>query len=309
MTRVMDNSVHSINLCLAWNWEHDRDFKNILEQACLRCNQVFLQVTPDNLDEICGQFLLHTVNLDVFFDRASDSDPNFQPLVDWARQHASRRINPQEKSRWAWDKATMHLELINAGLAAPYTIILPPFHDKVDLPPLDLSPLGEHFAIKPAHGGGSEGVVLEADSLNKVLSIRQELPNQKYLLQAQIIPLNLDGHPAWFRVLYCTGAVFPFWWNPQSHTYRSVSALERLSHGLRELSEITRRIARLCGLDLFSTEIALVQGNQLLIVDYVNDPVDLRLQTHAADGVPDDIVEKIARRLAMTAENIGSHHR
>jgi len=38
------------------------------------------------------------------------------------------------------------------------------------------------------------------------------------------------------------------------------------------------------------------------VVDYVNDPVDLRLQSTTADGVPDAIVENISRRLARLAQ-------
>jgi len=36
-------------------------------------------------------------------------------------------------------------------------------------------------------------------------------------------------------------------------------------------------------------------------VDYVNDPIDLRLQSRAVDGVPDFIVEDVAARIAATA--------
>ncbi|MCC7511318.1 MAG: hypothetical protein IT296_01585, partial [Anaerolineae bacterium] len=45
----------------------------------------------------------------------------------------------------------------------------------------------------------------------------------------------------------------------------------------------------------------------LLVVDYVNDPIDLRLQSRAADGVPDFIVERIAARIAdeLTAKADG----
>jgi hypothetical protein len=41
-----------------------------------------------------------------------------------------------------------------------------------------------------------------------------------------------------------------------------------------------------------------MEDNRLLIVDYVNDPIDLRLQSRALDGVPDFIVEDIAARIA-----------
>ena len=37
------------------------------------------------------------------------------------------------------------------------------------------------------------------------------------------------------------------------------------------------------------------------MVDYVNDPIDLRLQSLAAEGVPDQIVTTIASELALYA--------
>jgi hypothetical protein len=48
---------------------------------------------------------------------------------------------------------------------------------------------------------------------------------------------------------------------------------------------------------LFSTEITITSDGRFLIVDYVNDPIDLRLQSKTFDGVPDDIVKDITERL------------
>jgi GNAT superfamily N-acetyltransferase len=71
---------------------------------------------------------------------------------------------------------------------------------------------------------------------------------------------------------------------------------------LREMAEI---IARVCGLQLFSTEIAWTTDGRLLSVDYVNDPIDLRLKSRAAGGVPDEIVAAIADCIASwVAEQI-----
>jgi hypothetical protein len=61
---------------------------------------------------------------------------------------------------------------------------------------------------------------------------------------------------------------------------------------------ITNRLASLCRLELFSTEIALTPARRFLIIDYVNDPIDLRLQSQSREGVPDRIVAAIARNLA-----------
>jgi len=41
----------------------------------------------------------------------------------------------------------------------------------------------------------------------------------------------------------------------------------------------------------------LTPGGRFVIVDYVNDPIDLRLQSKAPDGVPNEIVRDIAARL------------
>jgi len=71
------------------------------------------------------------------------------------------------------------------------------------------------------------------------------------------------------------------------------------------LHSITSSIANICGLELFSTEITITPDGRFVIVDYVNDPIDLRLQSKTFDGVPDDILEDITKRLV---ELILIHH-
>jgi hypothetical protein len=222
--------------------------------------------------------------------------------VDKVHQSHVFCINPQELTVWSQDKATMHLEFVSRKLDTPYTILLSSFNDQPSLPWLDLAPLGGRFAIKPASLGGGEGVVLEATSQEQVSSVRQQYPHEKYLLQAQVTPCTLENRPGWFRVLICSGGVFPCWWDPHTHVYARVIADERFRFGLRALYEMARRISQVCQLDLFSTEIALNSDGRFLAVDYVNDPVDLRLQSKAADGVPDAWVENIAGRLVRLAE-------
>ena len=284
-------------LCLAWNWEYDRDFARLLETACVRAGLRFYSVTPENLDSTLAGLSSQDICFTAFLDRASESDPRFQPLLDLARQRPLFRINPQELAVWTADKATMHLEFCSRGLETPYTILISPSNELPGLPPLDLSPLGGRFAIKPASMGGGDGVVLEATSLEQVLAVRWQYPHEKYLLQAQVTPQVLEGRPAWFRVIACAGALYPCWWDQRTHVYTPVRAEERFRFGLRGLYEVAHRIAQVCHLDLFSTEIALAVDGRFLVVDYVNDPVDLRLQSKALDGVPDAFVEAIAGRL------------
>ena len=290
------------NLCLAWNWEFDADFSHLLEAACRRQGISFYSVKPENLGQVLAELEGGDLSFVAFYDRASESDGRFQPLVEWAHQQQVFCINPQGQTLWAVDKATMHLEFIHGGLDTPHTILLPTFADHPGLPSQDLSPLGGTFAIKPASMGGGEGVVLSATTWEQVLAVRQQHPGEKYLLQAQVTPRVLDGRLAWFRVLVCEGAVYPCWWDPGTHIYAPVTAEERYRFGLRSLREIASRIAQICGLQLFSTEIALTESGRFLVVDYVNDPVDLRLQSKAVDGVPDRYVESIASRLVRLVE-------
>lgn len=291
------------DLCLSWNWEYDADFVRLIEAACTARGLSFLQVTPDSLERVLVELENGENTFKNFFDRASESDVRFQPLVDWAVRHGSFCLNPQKRTLWSRDKATMHLEFITHGLYTPHTIILSPYARHASIHPSDLEPLGGSFAIKPACEGGGDGVILEATSWEQVLAARQQYPHEKYLLQAHVTTRILDGRSAWFRVLYCDGAVYPCWWDQRTHIYTRVTAEEKGRFGLRSLRQIPVLIARICGLHLFSTEIALREDGAFLAVDYVNDPVDLRLQSKAADGVPDGFVENIAARLARLVEN------
>ncbi len=290
------------DLCLAWNWEYDADFVHLLEAACAARRVSFLQIAPETLEQALTRLRNEEISFVTYFDRASESDLRFQPLVDWANSHGVLYINSREQAFWLKDKATMQPEFIRRGLNTPYTVILPSYVEQAEIPPADLSPLGGSFAIKPAQGGGGEGVVLEASSWEQVLVARRQFPAEKYLLQAHVATRLLSGRPSWFRVLYCDGAVYACWWDPSTHIYTRITAEERARFGLRDLYEISRRIAQICCLHLFSTEIALSKEGQFLVVDHINDPVDLRLQSKARDGVPDAIVENIAGRLAMIAD-------
>lgn len=286
------------DLGLAWTWEYDADFVALLEAACQRHGLTLYQITPATLAQTLEQLASGELSLRAFFDRASDGDPAFLPLVEWAAAHVPCQVNPFAAARRAWDKATMHLEFITAGLYTPYTIILPPYDERPHLPQPDLTPLGGRFSIKPAHGGGGAGVVNEAQVWAQVTAARQRFPADKYLLQEWITPATIAGRRAWFRVIYSCCYIFPCWWDNQTHIYTPVTPLEEKLYNLGRLREMTQIIARVCDLQLFSTEIAWATDGRLLSVDYVNDPIDLRLKSRAAEGVPDEIVSAVAECIA-----------
>jgi hypothetical protein len=288
------------DLCLPWYWEYDIDFVQIIERACLEQGLSLWQITPDNLLESITALYKGEKTFRTLLDR-SQGDDRFKPIIRWAKEYHKKRINPAEVSKWSEDKATMHLELISAGIHTPYTILLAPFIEQPILPDLDLRPLGEHFVIKPSNEGGSEGVILGAFSLDQILRARMQFPEQKYLIQATVTPRTIHGHPAWFRVFYAAGKTYPCWWHPLTHVFSTVTEQVEHRYELSPLHNITRRIASVCRLDWFSTEIALTL-EEFVVVDYVNDEIDTRVQSKAVDGVPDEIMNDIAKQLVKIAK-------
>ena len=76
------------------------------------------------------------------------------------------------------------------------------------------------------------------------------------------------------------------------------TAAEAARFGLDRLRAITQQIAGVCGLNVFSTEIALDEHGIWQVVDYVNEPCDFRLQSRVVNGVPDEVVAEITRSIA-----------
>lgn len=288
------------DLCLPWYWEYDIDFVQFVERACNEQGVSLWQITPDTLLESITALYKGEKTFRTILDR-SQYDSRFEPIHRWSRENHARRINPAEVSKWSEDKATMHLELISAGIHTPYTILLPPFIEQPVLPQLDLTPLGKQFVIKPSNGGGGEGVIMGASSMDQILRARLEFPEQKYLLQATVIPRTIHGQPAWFRVFYAAGKTYPCWWHPLTHVFSTVTQQEEHRHELSPLHNITQRIASICKLDWFSTEIALTL-EEFIVVDYVNDGIDTRIQSKAVDGAPDEIMQSIANQLVWLAK-------
>jgi len=293
------------DLCLAWNWEHDAPFVRILEGLCRDHGVTLLQVTPENLDAVLARLASDEPVFRVLLDRASDVDTRFLALVQYAHTRGCHQINRHDRAVASRNKASMHLEFITAGLNAPHTIILPSCLEQTHLPLLDLTVLGDLFYVKPAHGGGGEGVIRHARTQHDVEHARQSFPSDRYLVQARVVPSQLDGRPGWFRVLYCMGDVYPCWWDPATHVYEPLTEEDQWRHNVGALRGVAHVIAWVCGLDLFSTEVAQTPEGPLVVVDYVNDPVDLRLRSQTPDGVPDELIVQIATKLVRHVATVG----
>jgi glutathione synthase/RimK-type ligase-like ATP-grasp enzyme len=289
------------DLSVAWDWEHDREFISILEEQLHARRLSFYSISHHNVHETLRRLQKETLTLGAFLDRASDADEKFLPLARHIKKTSAHYINHPDAVHLAIDKATMHLEFITKGVRVPFTIIISPYTKKkdVELSLSDLAQLGRPFIIKPANTtGGGIGVILGAETLKDVIESRQHHKNDKYLLQEKIRPIQYNGLKAWFRVFYVCGAIIPCWWDDETHIYKTITRTEVAEHSLRPLVTITRKIWEVCKLEFFSTEIAITAEKNYIVVDYVNDICDMRLQSKHADGVPDIVVTEVCRRIA-----------
>jgi len=289
------------DFCVATDWAYDKDFVELLEWIAFRKHRLETHVVdPANLRETVNRYRDGSLSFDFLYDRASDSSPEFTELNVLAVQDNVPLLDSIQQLKWASDKATMHLEFIAHGLIAPYTIIIPPYNKQASLHLVekDLEKLGAFFVIKPANTtGGGIGVFENAASLQDVFDVRREFVADKYLLQERVKPVEKDGRRFWFRGFFCCGFVNCSWWDHALHVYELLTPSQVEMYGLGELSNIVRKIALIIKLNFFSTEIALNERGQFVVIDYVNEVCDMRLKSKHADGVPDQIVNRIAETI------------
>ena len=215
-------------------------------------------------------------------------------------------IDPPEVALAAFDKAAMHPRLVAAGFTVPATIIVPrAATDGFQLGDSDRARLGTPFVIKPARGYGRHGVIFDATEPADLAQSVAAWPDEAYLLQRRVAPRLIGGEPAYFRVYFVFGTIWCCWWNCFTDRYRSLSPEEEKTLELAPLRTIVAGVAALTGMQFFSSEIALTEAGEFVLIDYVNDQCHMLAQS--ADpriGVPNELVAAVARRLVEGAASL-----
>ncbi|MGE5399933.1 MAG: hypothetical protein ACM3S2_06000 [Ignavibacteriales bacterium] len=299
--------MEKFDLAIAYTWEYDEDFVALIREMTHQFQITSCLFNEENVRDITDRLRRRALTIGCYLDRASDVSEEFEEIAHILTRRNTRIFNPYKLIAHAIDKATMHLEFITAGLHTPYSIIIPPFseEEEIYISLDDLAILDRPFIIKPANTtGGGIGVVTGAETLKEVLEERMTNHEDKYLLQEKVYPHDLDGKRAWFRSFWAFGKAIPCWWNDQTHYYTELTADEISRYNLQELFRITRKIAKLTGLDFFSTEIVYSTKNKFIVVDYVNDQCDMRLQSRHYDGVPDNVVKQIIFNMIKTIKKV-----
>jgi len=124
-------------------------------------------------------------------------------------------------------------------------------------------------------------------------------------VQRKIVSRQWNGAPAYFRVFFAFGQTWFCWWNCFTDEYRQVTPAEFAEHSLQPLEDNVHRLATLTGMNFFSTEIAVTEAGEFMVIDYINDQCHLLTQSaHPQMGVPDEVVAGIARRLVEGAQEM-----
>lgn len=280
---------------ISWNWKPDREFIETITAECKKQGVSYYLVESFNLGETLEKLSLKKVFFKNFLDRASDTDEAFGRLTRLLKSQNCLMINDIDKAQRAVDKAVMHMELLSRGINVPFTIIVSDFGQDLNNLHVELSRFASPFIIKLAHEGGGTGVMLDARAFEDLLHARQQHGDGKYLLQERVHPVLLNGKRAWFRSYYAFGKIIPCWWDDITRVFDILTQNGMNFLGLNPLKDLTLRIAKICGLDFFSTEIALTNERKFVVVDYVNDQCDMRRKSMYYDGVPDNVIDEIAK--------------
>ena len=292
--------MEKFDLGIAYVWEYDEDFVNLIEKTLQESDLTTFRISYNNIAEITRKIENKELQFNAFLDRASDVEPDFEPLAKFLSRRKTQVLNPYKNIKHAIDKASMHLEFITAGLNVPYSIIVPPHNEEKEIYISldDLAILGRPFIIKPCNTtGGGIGVVTGAETLKEVYEERVTNLNDKYILQQKIYPAVYEGKRTWFRCFWAFGKAILTWWDDQTHVYSEITDDELNNFGLKKMYSITKTIAKITGLDFFSTEIVLTDEKKFIVIDYVNDQCDMRFKSKHIDGVPDNVVLQVIYNL------------
>ncbi|MHC1768377.1 MAG: hypothetical protein AB9869_29570 [Verrucomicrobiia bacterium] len=284
----------------------DDFFIHRVQQACAERGWNFFLIEPLWVEAFYEKLLRGKIWPRVLLNMHSEHhlpDDIYHKVVRLAVERKSQVIDPPDVAIAAFDKAQLHSRLATAGFNLPFTVIVPAENvGAMTLAAEDRERLGTPFVVKPSLGYGKQGVVLDARSEADVIRSVSGWRDRNYLLQRRIVPRSLDGVPAYFRVFYAFSSVWCCWWDCYTDRYSAITPDEMDRHALHPLRAIACRLADLTGMRFFSTEIALTEAGEFVLIDYVNDQCHMLTQSASPQmGVPDRVVAGIARRLVEGA--------
>ena len=288
-------------------------FSHRVRELCGANNLTFFLVDPVWLEPFIKKLEQGEISVGVLLDFGSDPyDPHnrYYRLAKGVKASGGHVIDDPDRSPLTTHKGKFHSVLLQNGVSVPETVLVP----RAEIASFRLTDdvkrrVGMPFVVKPAWGYGGLGVNTRATGEADLERAAAAIPDSdSIMLQERIVPKDLHGRPAWFRVFHVCGEIIPCWWRPGSGDYRMVSPLERHRYGLAALDQIVHKIAQLSKMEFFSTEIALTEEGKFIAVDYLNDECDMHAKSYWPDGVPDELARRVAHLMVQKAISIVRKH-
>ena len=292
--------METFHIAMATDCPLDQDFFKIIETAAHKKGLTTYRVQPYNLKETIRQLRSGQIRFLSYYDRASDTSSEFYDIQTELQDDPVIHFIDLDRQKTASDKSLMHERFVLSNVNVPKTTILPDYGSQpsIDLENIDLEFIGSPFVIKPSlNTGAGDGVLTDVTILEDVKKKRIDFPEDKFLLQEKIVPKEKNSRRYWFRIFYVCGRVMYTWWDDKTHRYQICSEDDQDLVNCAEINAMMNRIYEICGLNFFSTELAITEENKIVAVDYVNEICDMRLQSKYFDGVPDEIVRLIAEEI------------
>jgi hypothetical protein len=297
------------DLIMTHQLDADGFFIHCVQRRCAEKRMDFFLVEPLWVRTFLEAFERNEVYARALINMHSEHhlpDDPFHELVDLAEARKAIVIDLPSIARAAFDKSAIHPRIESAGLNVPPTLIV----KAAEAPFLTLTPeqrdiLGSPFVIKPARGYGRRGVILDAQDEKDLQRSIAAWPDEKYLLQRKIIPRDIEGRPAYWRVFHVFGSLWWCWWDCFTDRYTEVSPEEIVRFNLAPIGQGMHKLAALTGMNFFSSEIARTAAGDFVWIDYINDQCHMLTQSaNPKMGVPDRVVEAIALRLVEAASDL-----
>ena len=297
------------DFALCWSGTIEEFFVKALKEHCRQQRLSFIWINQENAATTLKQLQKHSISIRVLLDtEATYNAPKdiYAKICYAAKDDGSIIINDPDRTKAAVDKAFMHYELMRLGISVPYSVIVRNWEpNNFRLTSQEKQDLGIPFVIKPSLGYGQLGVIRDAKgSIAEIARARNFNRGDDFLLQEKILPIQLSGRRAWFRVYHLFDKIIPCWWDDHQNLYEHVSFEEFNSYRLFPLTKVVAKIANLTNMYWFSTELAIDQKygkNRYLAIDYVNDQCDMSAKSESPNGVPDVVVDYTTQRMAEAA--------
>src|SRR5687767_12715081 len=148
--------------------DSDDFFIHRIQQHCAEAGLNFFLVEPLWVQRFYDFYARNEIWAKVLLNMHSEHhlpDDIYHRLVLLAHHKNTKVIDSPDVAQAAFDKGRMHEKLLEGGFNVPYTVIVPQTSSATfQLSEDQKIQLDSPFVIKPSHGYGKRGVILDAQS-------------------------------------------------------------------------------------------------------------------------------------------------